>query len=486
MKRWKHNLSNYHLTSCDLGEIIPVGCLEVIPGDTIQMQTSALIRVTPQLKPVMHPVAVNIKHFYVTNRTLWTGWEDFITGESATAPPTISGAAYSEGTLQDYLGVYDDASNDYSALPLRAYNDIWNNFFQDQDLQSEVSEDQKTILKCNWEKDYFTASRPWAQKGDAVTLPLGTQAPVKGIGKSNQTYDESSVTVYESGETSSTTFDTARRIDFGAANSNYYVDGTASTSGFPNIYADLSDADALDIREFREAFALQRYQEARAKYGSDYIDYLNYIGVNGNKLDARLQRPEYLAGGRQTLQFSEVLQTSNDGTNGAVGDLSGHGIAALRANKFRKYIPEHGWIITLLYARPKAIYTQACPRKFNKTTKEDFFQKELVNVGAQEILNKEVYAPHTTPAGTFSYGDRYGEYRSEPSTVSAEFRNSTSYDWHFGRIFSSDPALNEAFIQCDPTKRVFNEQTEDSLWMMINHSIQARRPVPPAAPGALR
>lgn len=141
MKRSKHNLSHYHLTSFDMGELIPVGLMEVLPGDTFQQQTSALIRVTPQLKPLMHPVHAFIAHYYVPNRILWSGWEDFITGESATPPPVISGSAHSEGTLSDYLGVYDSTGNDFCALPLRAYNKVFNEYFRDQDLVSEVTEE---------------------------------------------------------------------------------------------------------------------------------------------------------------------------------------------------------------------------------------------------------------------------------------------------------------------------------------------------------
>jgi hypothetical protein len=145
MKRYKHSLSHYHLTSFDMGQLVPVGCLEVLPGDTFQQQTSALVRVTPQLKPLMHPVNCQIHHFYVPNRLLWSGWEDFITGESATPPPTISGSAHTEGTLSDYLGVFNDSSNDFSALPVRAYNMIYNEFYRDQDLVSEVSEDTNVV-----------------------------------------------------------------------------------------------------------------------------------------------------------------------------------------------------------------------------------------------------------------------------------------------------------------------------------------------------
>ncbi len=455
MKRAKHNLSHYHLTSCDMGELIPISAVEALPGDAFRMSSSALIRVTPQLKPLMHPVQARIHHFFVPNRIIWSGWEDFITDASAQTMPTIAGGSHTEGDLSDYLGVYDDASNTINALPIRAYNKIYNTYYRDQDIISEVSEDTNTVQKIAWAKDYATAARAAPQQGTAVSLPLGTSAPVA--------YDG----VIAAGSLSVQATDGAARLTEAAS-----VIGTDNNAATDSLYADLSGATAATIADLREAFALQGFAEARQNWGENYVDYLHYLGVNPG--DARLQRPEFLAGGRQGLAFSEVLNTTGANTPGA---MVGHGIAAMRSNRFQRYFPEHGWVISLLSVRPRSIYVNSMPRKFSRTLFTDYYTRELANIGDQEILNKEIYSADTGPALTFGYSPRYDEYRHEESRVSAEMRNSTNYDFHMGRIFAADVAMNQSFIECSPTKRCFADQTEDSLWIMVNNQIQARRMV---------
>lgn len=451
-----------------MGELVPVGCMEVLPGDTFQHNASTLLRVSPLVAPVMHPVNVRIHHFFVPNRLIWANWEDFITGgpdgNNADTVPQITITA--NASILDYMGVPLVVGRQVNALPVYAYNLIYNQYFRDQDLVTEVAPTNVQVRKIAWEKDYLTEARPWEQKGDSVSIPLtGGQAPVTGIGPTAQTV--ASTNIYETGGTAARTVDA-----IGAA--NLHAEQDASNTGFPGIYANLDQIDALDVPDMRLGLALQRYKEARAMYGSRYVEYLRYLGVNNG--DARLDRAEYLGGGRQNISFSEVLQTA-EGVD-PVGDMKGHGIAALRSNRYRKYFGEHGYVISLMSVRPKAMYVDSLHRKWSRTDKEDFYQRELELVGQQEVLNKEVRLAHATPDGIFGYADRYREYREEPSTVSAEFRSLLNY-WHMGRIFASDPALNQSFVECDPTARIHADQTNDKLWCMVNHSCVARRMVRP-------
>lgn len=466
MKRHKHSLSHYQLFSCDMGELIPCGLTEVLPGDTVQQATSVLLRVSPLLAPVMHPVHVRVHHWYVPHRIVWEDWEDFITGgpdgNDASVFPTITINATNgvTGGLADYLGCPPHNGTDYdvSALPFRAYAMIWNEWYRDQDLQTELALDfasgadtttSTDLQNVAWEKDYFTSARPWAQKGAAVTLPLTGDAPIQTVNYPSQVSDQVSTD----------------------GQNNVHM--SATTSSGRQMFADLSNVTAADINELRLALALQRYQEARARYGSRYTEYLRYLGVRSS--DARLQRPEYLGGGKQTIQFSEVLQTA-EGTD-PVGEMRGHGIAAVRSRRYRRFFEEHGYVISTLSVRPRTMYSQSLDRTWNRRTKEDFWQRELQHIGQQEVLNKEVYAYHSAPDDTFGYQDRYDEYRRAESGVSGEFRDSTLNFWHYAREFTADPALNADFVESMPTDRVYAVSTNDVLWIMANHSIQARRMV---------
>lgn len=477
MKRYKHSLSHYRLLTCDLGQLIPCGLTEVLPGDTIQHSTSVLLRMSPLVAPVMHPVQVRVHHFFVPHRLNYSGWEDFITGgqtgtgSAVPFPTNASAVTPAVGSLYDYLGIPTGANlpiGAFSLLPIRAYNSIFNNFYRDQDMIGVVSPDSGTLQRCAWEKDYFTTCRPWTQRGPAVTLPLGSTANVFSTGSAPTWRREG-------------TGDTPVTINATLGGSTAIAGSAAFPGTGPlqmvttNLQADLATATAATVNQLRLALALQRYQEARAQYGSRYTEYLRYLGIRS--ADQRLDRPEYLGGGRQTVSFSEVLRTGSDTASSPVGDLKGHGIAALRSNRYRYFVEEHGYIVSLLSLRPKSMYIQGIPRTYLKRTKEDFYQKELEQIGQQSVTNAEVYMQGTgADANVFGYQDRYAEYRHTESSVHGDFRSTLNF-WHMARSFASLPVLNGNFTDCDPGKRNFAVQTNNVCWVMVNHNMQARRMV---------
>lgn len=477
MKRFKHNLSHYHMTTFDQGYLVPVSNIEVIMGDSIRQVSAAMMRVAPLAAPVMHPVDVRLHHWFVPYRVIWDEWDEFITGRASSTFPTITyTSGVSDYTLLDRMGVPDD-TNTINALPVRAYNLIYNEFYRDDDLITAVSTDDLALKRIAWEKDYFTSARLTAQQGSTVAIPFGAgnKAPVKNIGIKNQGSYATQSDVYESGNTSTTSFDgwQVKSSPAGAGQAGLHI-GRDTGTGYPDIYADLSAATGggIDINEFRLAMAMQKHQEARSRFGDRIQDYLAYHGIRPR--DGRLEIPEYLGGGKSTVSFSEVLSTSDSGLRD-VGDMTGHGIASVRTRPFGRFFAESGIMMTLMSVRPKTIYANALHRKWLRSDKWDYWQKEAEELGPQEVLTKEVYAAHGNSTDVFGYNGRHDDFRRHPSYVSGAFRDSTDDFWHMARQLSSSPTLNQSFVECSPTDRVYLDTSEPEVRVMCAHDIKAKR-----------
>lgn len=497
-KRSKFSLSHYRLFSGRMGYMMPIGITECLPGDTFQQATSVFLRCSPLVTPVMHPVHVTVHHWFIPTRLLWDKWEDFITGGpdgmDASIMPTIKAPAqggFAVGSLADYMAVPSGIPNlEVCALPFRAYALLYNECYRDQDLEQELplslesgldSTTNTTLQRCDWARDYFTTARPWPQKGPSVTVPVnygdGSGPSLSAI----QITGSPALSVASGGNPAWRNIDGQLTWSAKVSSSNpaNATAGLTVNKGTLAASATINPGDpgigSVDINQLREAFALQRFEEHRALYGSRYVEYLRYLGVKSS--DARLQRPEYLGGSRQTIQFSEVLQTAPGGED-PVGALKGHGIGAMRTNRYRRFFEEHGYVLTVMMVRPISVYMQGLSRMWNRRVKEDYYQRELQHIGQQEVLTKELYAGNeqgpTADDVVFGFQNRYDEYRWHESYVSGEFRNILN-SWHMARDFANEPTLNADFINAVPTTRIFAAQQNDTLYCMANHSIQARR-----------
>lgn len=469
MRSALHNLSHKVKLSANMGELLPIGLVEALPGDVFDHSTSCLIRTQPLIAPVYHEIDAKIHHWYVPTRDLWDDFPDFITGgpdglDTTVAPyidmPGGGGAVI--GSLADYLGVPTGvASLRVSALPFRAYARIYNEYYRDQDLQTELvmsrgngadTTTSTTLQFGCWEKDYFTSARASPQKGSAVTIPLIGTIPVKSplaMGGGNN------------------------QVSNAAADSQVYIQ--TSTVGASGFYGDLAAASAnIDLEDLRYAASLQRYRENLSRFGSRYVERLMAgFGVRPRSLE--LDLPLYLGGGQQKISISEVLATA-EGTNTDVGDLKGHGITAMKSNRYRYPCPEHGYVLSMLVIRPRTGYMQGLNKLWSRDTKEDFYQPELSFLGQQPILNKELYAAHASPNATFGYQDAYESYRYMENRDCGEFRDTLKY-WHMDRIFASSPALNADFVKSNPTDRIYAVPAADQLYIMSKHRISAKRRV---------
>lgn len=501
-KKSVFDLSHERKFSMNMGDLVPILCLEVVPGDSFRLSLQQLVRMQPMLAPMMHRVNVTTHFFFVPNRLIWNEWEDFITGgDKGTANPvfpvfhrlsvthTAAQLGLTQGSLADYLGypvsrLPKDGNvvvPSFSQLPFRAYHLIWNEYYRDQNLQNPVDISLSSgigslleldsnssnwlnramaIQKRAWEKDYFTSALPYAQKGTELSIPITGDAPVFAR-DGDQPYG-----LYLGVEDGYTTRYTV-------------ASSKAGLTGKPML-ADMSEVSSAKINELRQAFQIQKWLEKNARGGSRYIEQiLTHFGVKSS--DARLQRPEYLGGGKTPVTISEVLQNSATEDTSPQGNMVGHGISVGSTHSFKKSFEEHGFVIGIMSVLPRTAYFQGMPKIFNKFDRFDYYWPEFAHLGEQEVKMSELYYDPTGQNNdkTFGYQPRYSEYRFVNDSVHGDFQDSLKF-WHMAREFDNEPALNASFVQANPTNRVFAVTDSNYPKLLVNTyaNLQAVRPMP--------
>jgi hypothetical protein len=468
------DLSHEVKLTCKMGDLIPILVQEVVPGDNFRINTETLIRMAPMLAPVMHRLDCFIHYFYVPNRIVWPEWDDFWTGgESGNAAPVypvldIPTAYRGVGSLADYMGIPtsgeggDSAGEEpsVSALPFGAYQMIYNEYYRDQNLTGKIQipsqndQDYLEIRKRAWQKDYFTSALPFTQRGPSGSVPIQSSV------------DEALVTATGLPRPVAADLRAESNGDITAGANPMTLTGTEGS---------------MDINDLRTASAIQRFAELMARVGARPIEAL--LGVFGVKSsDSRLQRPEYIGGGKTPIVISEVLNTSATATE-PQGNMSGHGVSAGNTNYAKIYVKEHGYIMGIMSVLPKTAYQQGINRTFLRRDRYDYYLPQFANLGEQAIKKQELYFSELDPQGNqedWGFQQRYAEYKYAQDRVAGDFRTTLNF-WHEGRIFPQDgviPPLNTAFVEADPSTRIFAEQSTDHIWCQLYHSIKARRPMP--------
>lgn len=500
------DLSFDNKLTLDMGKLVPVLCQETLPGDHFSITPEMLLRFAPLIRPIMHPINSFIHLFYVPKRIVWKKFDDFISGnDPAVAPIYFQGDVANPlnvqaGSIFDYFGlpISTNLTEKIDATPFMAYLKIFNEYFQDQnndtdyntlkETLSEIENSNGIILPADlditaysdfpifnraWEHDYFTSALPFAQKGDAVNIPLQL---VQLIGDTEttlakQTDGDPSPTghIYSNSGTLA--------VDLGGGG----LDELTVLHGITTI--DGAGAElAGTINQLRVAMQLQKFLEKAARSGTRYNEFIK-AQWNVNIGDDRISRPEYIGCIKNNVVIQEVLQTSQTSGDSALGDYGGHATSVVRGNTLKYFCPENGWIIGILSVMPRTAYFQGIPKKFSRMEQLDYPFPDFAHIGEQAVLNKEIYYSNADSTeinnATFGYEPQFSDLKYNAGEVHGDFRTNMK-DWHLAFDFATRPVLNEEFINASPSKRIFAvvEEGVHSLYAHVYFKIDAKRRIP--------
>lgn len=495
IQRSSFNRSHGYKTTLDSGYLVPFFVDEVLPGDTFNLKATLFGRLSTPIVPFMDNMYLETFFFFVPNRLVWDNWQKF-NGEQKNPGdstdfliPTLETGKHEVGSIADYFGIPTGVSLDkINALPFRAYNLIYNEWFRDENLQDSLEVptgdgpdpiNKYNLVRRGKRHDYFTSCLPWPQKGPGVELPLGSTANLNGtlsvpggsytlnVNTDGNALSHNPNWTWQSGSSVNPTITVpTNRIDM-------------SKSG---VTVDLSSATAITINSLRQAFQLQKLYERDARGGTRYTEILRaHFGVISP--DARLQRPEYLGGSSTRININPVQQTSATDTTSPQGNLAAYGVLGDKVNGFMKSFVEHGYIIGLVNVRADLTYQQGLNRMWSRQTRFDYYWPALAHLGEQAVLNKEIYAQGTSQDNeVFGYQERWAEYRYFPSQITGKFRSTYAQSldvWHLAQEFAELPKLNSEFIVDNPPiARVLAVQNEPQILLDCYFSLSCVRPMP--------
>lgn len=502
------------LTTFDSGKLIPFFVDEVLPGDTFQVDTSAIIRMTTPKYPVMDDAYIDFYYFYCPNRILWDSFKAFM-GEAESTPwmPTknysvpqieIQGATSpKENSILDYMGVPTKTGGTFSinALPIRAYVMIWNEFFRDQNVENPAvmkKGDAKTVyadanneeinkileqaitgarcLPVNRFHDYFSSCLPYPQRGPEVTVPMTGNAPTKMFDNAELTKKTATGIGLNLATGSIQNYDNVMAV---------FGNTTQEQHAMKFLGADLSNVTATTVNELRNAIAVQQYYEAMARGGSRYREQVQALW-DVTISDKTVQIPEYLGGGRYHVNMNQIVQTSGQQTENdtPIGETGAMSVTPINESSFTKSFEEHGFVIGVLCVRHNRTYQQGLERFWSRKDRLDYYVPQFANLGEQPVKKKEIMLTGTaTDEETFGYQEAWADYRMKPNRVSGLMRSNATGTldfWHYADNYKTVPTLSQEWMSESKTEiaRTLIVQNEPQFFGAIRVANETTRRMP--------
>lgn len=500
LPRSKFTKNHQHLTTFNVGELVPIFCDELLPGCTINIRTNKLIRLQTLLNPIFSNIYMDTYYFFIPYRLVWSHFVNFMGENTASEwypsvtysiPQLVANSTngFPSKSVADHFGIPTKCKSlSVNALPFRAYALVWNEFFRDENLSSPIAipTGDSTVnanyqsssfnyindgykgldlLKVAKYRDVFTTCLPAPQKGPAVGVGLSGLIDVKTGDVRSTNIGTADVAMYTADTVSAS--HPVVNLQYGRTGSNIgfmvgeteqsqtTLDPDVNGFRFTNLYGDLGSATAsIPINELRLAVATQKLLERDARYGTRYIEIIQgHFGITSP--DARLQRPEFIGGNHFTLNIDQVVETSGTTDSYVLGETGAYSVTADSSDDVVAYSStEHGIVIGLACCRYEHSYQQGLDKMWSRSDRLSFYWPELSNIGEVGVKVKEIWTDNVSTSSTtreniFGYQEAWYDYRTKKSYCTGEMRsnyNTPLDSWHLADYYNSKPVLGNDWI----------------------------------------
>lgn len=477
VKRNGFDLSFKNAFTAKVGELLPIMCKEVYPGDKFNIRGQAFTRTQPVNSAAYSRLREYYDFYFVPYRLLWNMAPTFFTNmpdPHHAASPTTSVSLderhpwFTFFDLMEYLGNLDSLSDTYekykknffgfSRLELTCKLLNYLNYGIGKDYQSiKVPGDADNILLSPFPllayqkicEDYFRddqwqSAAPYRYNLDYLySMRNGYHIPIHSFTKDDfknptmfdlnycnfqKDYFTGMLPKAQYGEVSVASplvGDIA--IDSGSSLSFQSTPATGPntiSAGVLTLQGHDMTTAGLSVLALRQAECLQKWREIAQSGKMDYQTQMQKH-FNVSPSETLSGHCKYLGGWTSNLDISEVVNTNLTGDNQA--DIQGKGTGTLNGNKVDFEAKEHGIIMCIYHCLPLLDWSiNRIARQNFKTAFTDYAIPEFDSIGMQQLYASEMIfgledLPEDPTSINMGYVPRYADLKTSVDEIHGSF-----------------------------------------------------------------
>ena len=415
------NLSNRIIFDTKIGDIKPFTCMEVVPGDEININLDFYLKSAPLIAPLFSNIEIDVRYFFVPHRLTFANWNQWYLNADMQEEfgdqhlqlpvfklnandPDIENLKQVRNLLvalgyPEHVTFNGEVGHTVNYMSLRAYNQIFYHYYlmKQNFNQAELSDIRNSMVK----NDEAWSSVAGFINHEMAFLPKTTDTEYNGF------------------------YTTSYMRDM-----------------FSNIYQDVASLDinvSNNVSSIKKGFKIFNFFKNLLNADNDYNAYsLNAFGTESKQ---GTDRPIYIGGNSTNMNIGEIAATTA-GDNQALGQLAGKGYG-LNSKSIQFEANEFGYIIGIVTIMPEIQRSLGIHPHIMKSHPSDYYRPEFEGAYTEPITRKTGHFSNTAQNDNeveYGYTNNFYDYKSTYNRTFGKLAEQLKY-WNILEV-----ANNYAFV----------------------------------------